>query len=223
MRYFIFILFIFSTGPSLASALDPTKLYGERIEFDVIREGKVVGEHITSFEKNGDAVTVTSRMNIDIFVLFLPVYAFDYQTTETWTSGQLTNLKVNVVDGSDRLAFHANRKRSDLAVLLEDRSYTIEGQIFATNHWNANVVNDRQVLNTLTGNVNDIIVTPKGAETIDVSGGQITANRYDYSGDLTDTSVWYDDQGRWVKLQFLARDGSIIKYLCRTCQAGIKQ
>ena len=45
----------------------------------------------------------------------------------------------------------------------------------------------------------------------------MAATRYAYSGDLK-ADVWYDDAGRWVKLRFRGRDGSVIEYVCRRCQ-----
>jgi len=32
------------------------------------------------------------------------------------------------------------------------------------------------------------------------------------------TEVWYDDWGRWVKMQFASRDGTKIDYVCKRCQ-----
>ncbi len=220
MRFIIFVVGTFFLFNAQAATSNPKSLYGDRIEFDVMRKGEVVGEHITRFEKIDDALRVTSTMNIDIFILFLPVYAFDYRTEEIWEDGQLASLDVNVLDGPDRTIFRAKRRDTKLNVVLADNAYQVTGNIISTNHWNADVVSQNKVLNTLTGNVNDVIITPKGAETIEVTDGSLKANRYDYSGDLTDTSVWYDEKGRWVKLRFLARDGSEIEYRCRTCSSG---
>ena len=49
--------------------------------------------------------------------------------------------------------------------------------------------------------------------------GPVMATRYAYSGELQ-TEVWYDECGRWVKMRFAGRDGSIIDYVCRQCQGG---
>jgi hypothetical protein len=220
MRFIIFIVGTFFLFDAQAATSSPKRLYGERIEFDVMRKGEVVGEHITRFEKIDDALRVTSTMNIEIFFLFLPVYAFHYRTEEIWQNGQMISLDVNVLDGPDRTIFRAKRKDAKLNVVLTDNAYHVTGNIISTNHWNADVVFQNKVLNTLTGNMNDVIITPKGTETIKVTDGFLNANRYDYSGDLTDTSVWYDEKGRWVKLRFLARDGSEIEYRCRTCSSG---
>ena len=220
MRILIAFLIVVMSAPQSLAAYEVKSLYGPQIEFDVLRNGDVVGEHITRFEQQGDDLVVTSRMNIDIFALFIPLYAFDYQSKEIWTGDQLAALDVKVRDGNDKTNVLVKRNATRLDVDLGDKAYQIEGSLITTNHWNAAVVKKDRVLNTLTGNVNEVRVINQGPETIDVVGGQLNATRYDYTGDLKDTSVWYDAEGRWVKLRFKARDGSTIDYRCRTCLVG---
>lgn len=212
---FVFGLMLLSAPAGALS--DIGDLYGDEIAFDVLRKGDVVGEHVTTFQKQGDEVVVNSRMNIDIMALFFPLYAFEYRSKEVWKGDRLTALDVRVLDGSDKTAFSAKRENELLDVTAPDKPYQVSGSLFTTNHWNSEVVKDRRVLNTLTGNINIVAVKKIGRENVDVVGGTLNATRYDYTGDLKDTSVWYDDQGRWVKLRFKARDGSMIDYRCRTC------
>jgi hypothetical protein len=49
------------------------------------------------------------------------------------------------------------------------------------------------------------------------TNGPIKATEFVYDGELK-TNAWYDKQGRWVGLQFKARDGSTITYRCMNCQ-----
>ena len=88
--------------------------------------------------------------------------------------------------------------------------------LFPTNHWNANVVNERVVLNTLTGELNRVEIISRGVETLKSRHGEIKGQRYSYTGDL-DTEVWYDQKGRWVGMEFKGKDGSIITYVCQQC------
>lgn len=222
MRCLAFLIFILSAPVGHATPIDPVSLYGNKIEFDVLREGKVVGEHVTRFEQSDQDLYVTSNMNIDIFILFVPVYAFDYVTTEKWVAGKMVSLDANVIDGSDRVAFSARHQGNKMLIEQAGRQISIAPDVLTTNHWNVDVVQDQQVLNTLTGNLNDVTITDKGLEEVMTLNGPVEARRYDYSGDLKDTSVWYDQHGRWVKLRFLARDGSTIEYRCRTCGGKAK-
>ncbi len=41
--------------------------------------------------------------------------------------------------------------------------------------------------------------------------------RVEASGDLTQTEVWYDPEGRWVGLQFVDQHGADMEFRCRRC------
>jgi len=198
---------------------DPIHVYGEQIAFDVLRNGSVVGEHVTSFQSQNDGFMVQSHMNLSIGFLFIPLYDFTYHSYENWRDDKLSRIRVSVDDGGKRLDFAGSRQNQIFKIRHSSGKYAVIGDVFSTNHWHPDVVkkNSRQVLNTLTGNMNVVSIEPNLPEDVTVKGGTVLATRYDYSGQLHDVSSWYDNEGRWVKLRFKARDGSTIEYLCRTC------
>jgi len=80
------------------------------------------------------------------------------------------------------------------------------------------VVKQNQVLNTITGLINEVSIRDNGFEKVSTERGMINATKYTYTGQL-ETTVWYDQQGRWVKMEFSGKDGSTITYKCKKCQA----
>ncbi|MEG3619642.1 DUF6134 family protein [Magnetovibrio sp. PR-2] len=219
MRTWIAALILMLLPFSAWAEIDPVRLYGDTIRFDVVRNGEVVGQHETRFSKVDGKLKVTSNMTLEIFVLVFPVYAFNYASVETWSNNRLRKLDVRVLDGSDTVEVSAIAKNDALLIMGPNGEDVVRTPILSTNHWNAEVLRHDKVLNTLTGRVNMVSIQRGAQETLPLPNGSVKAVRYDYNGDLTDTSVWYDQKGRWVKLQFKARDGSTIHYLCRTCEA----
>ncbi len=222
MRVFIaalvvYLVLMIGTVAS-ASNQNPMTLYGPKIAFDVVRDGAIVGKHETRFERAESGLTVTSLMSINLSLLFFPVYEFDYQSREIWRDGKLSGLIVKVSDDGEEKTLTLSRQKDRLKRIGGQSSEDLPGDIFPTNHWNAAVLEDKQVLNTLTGNLNSVIIKKIGLEDVETRNGVLRATRYDYTGDLQDTSAWYDREGRWVKLRFKARDGSTIDYICRTCK-----
>jgi hypothetical protein len=51
-----------------------------------------------------------------------------------------------------------------------------------------------------------------GSERIEVAGQAIVAEHYVVSGDF-ERELWYDDQGRLVRVRFRASDGSLLEYV----------
>jgi hypothetical protein len=192
-------------------------LYGNKIQFDVMRDGQKVGQHTTRFLTHGNNLVIETLLNLNVTLFSIPIYSFYYEATEIWSDDLMINLDVSILDGSERKTIKAVSTVDGFFIKGPSGDLLISGPIISTNHWNSDVVKEHQVLNTLTGAVNQVQIVNKGSERITVRNGNLKATRYDYTGDLTGTSVWYDDKGRWVKLQFIARDGSTISYVCNTC------
>ena len=221
MQKIKFIVICLITLQPANSLTKPALEYGGKIGFDVVRNGEVVGSHVTTFLQEDTELTVDSKMNLKIKFLGISIYSFDYRSLEKWSKGVLSSLDVNIKDGAEKISVSAQLGEQGLNVISPSGTYVISGPIISTNHWNADVLIQDRVLNTLTGKINKVKLINKGRESIPIKGGTILATRYDYTGELEDTSVWYDAKGRWSKLEFKARDGSMVEYICNTCDAGL--
>ena len=204
-----------------AREFSPLELYGEAIEFDVLRNGKPVGQHVTRFEQDGDRIVVHSEMSLKVDFLFFTAFRFNYRSTDEWCGDTLVRMRSSKKENDRLTEVLADRSGDGLTILTRaddaERTIETEGVIFPTNHWDARVVQEPRVLNTLTGGINAVEIISRGPETVATEQGEIRATRYSYTGELSN-DVWYDAAGRWVKLEFSGRDGSTISYRCRRCQ-----
>lgn len=200
-----------------ANGPDPISLYGDEIRFEVLRNGNAVGAHVTRFLPDGERLQVTSELTIEINFLIFTAYRFEYGSTDLWCGDQLVSLESWRNDNGEKHFVRADRDGEVVRVSNGDRDITAPGDIMPTNHWNAAVLTRDRVLNTLTGGVNTVEITPLGREPVMLADGQtIDAERFRYSGGIQ-ADVWYDADGRWVGLRFEGRDGSEILYRCQTC------
>ena len=198
---------------------DPIALYGPEIYFDVLRKGKPSGLHTVKFERTKDGFIVRSNFELSVKFLFVTAYRFVYRSESLWIGGILQHLTAEVEDNGSPFVISASKQGNSVVVDHDNQKYEVSAPLYPTNHWNAEVLSQRRVLNTLTGRVNRVTIKPLSREIVTTEYGDITANRYAYTGDL-DTEVWYDDMGRWVKMRFAARDGSTVEYVCRRCQGN---
>ena len=205
------------TEESFEPVADPLALYGAGIDFDVYRKGEKVGYHKVRFDTDGEDLIVSSRFHLEIRVLFITAFEYLYEAEGRWQDGQLMRLQAAVNDNGSLLSLAAERSGNKLAVRNAEGGFFEQAPIYPTSHWNAAVLPETRVLNTLTGRINSVKIERRGPERGATEMGDITATRYAYTGDF-EADVWYDDAGRWVKLRFQARDGSVIDYVCRRCQ-----
>jgi len=198
-------------------AIDPFRLYGDEIAFDVERDGDVVGRYVISFTRTDHGVLVNARVDVDVRMLFVPVYTLRYQAQELWRGGELQSIEASTNDDGDLVNVEATRDSQGLRVETNKGVYETPA-VLPISHWNAALLKGGLMLNGMTGEVDKVQVFDQGLDTVSTRNGSLRARHYLYSGDLNG-EIWYDEDGRWVKLRFRAKDGSMIDYICRRCQA----
>ena len=213
----LLILFFIATPTYGDENLPPWDLYPKGLTFDVKRNGDRVGRHTVAFKQTGKAeFQVNTMMTVTITLLSIPVYRYRYTSETAWQDGQMIRLTAEQNDYGDV---------SHVRALRQDQTWTITGpgvrvqsqkQLYPTNHWHAGVIAQREVLDTLTGQITDVTITPGEAERVKAQGRSVTATPYRYTGDIQVT-VWYDQAGRWVKMAFEAGEGSEMEYYCSEC------
>lgn len=203
-----------------SEAVDPFALYGDEIRFEVLRNGTPVGGHTVSFGRQGERITTTTRFEVAVDVLFFTAYRYVYASDATWNGSCLLELKATTDDNGDRTAVSVKREGPRLVVSGPEGMTSTGLATLPTEHWIYGAVGRDAVINTITGRVNAVEVEPAGAEAVRTADGRaISARRYVYAGELQN-EVWYDAEGRWVKMRFPAKDGSTIEYVCVTCGTG---
>jgi hypothetical protein len=156
---------------------NPFQLYGDSIKFDVYREGKNVGSHVVEFLGDVDDLTVISTFNLQISVLFINVFSFNYSSEANWKRGILERLVVDVDDNGDQFIFNVRKESGKLIVVNKQNNYSVSIPLYPTNHWNAGVLNEQRILNTLTGELNKVKIIKKGMEKIETGRGQFNSIR----------------------------------------------
>ena len=200
--------------------VDPLTLYGSTHKFLVLRDNAVVGDHVLSFSKQNNQIIAETVFNIKISFLGLSLYKYRYESRSIWEEGRLRKIDVRVNDDGTEII---NTARIEAAGYSINNSNDLlpNTTLFPTSHWNFEVLKQGQVFNTILGKLNQIEIKNLGPEKVKILNGFIEADHYQYTGELQ-LDAWYDKQGRWVKLKFLADAQSIIEYLCTTCSGFSK-
>lgn len=198
---------------SSKDALDPLRVYGvDRLSFDIYRGRSKVGTHEVEFKRVGSRFIVDSRTEIDVSVLLIPVYSYDYTSRETWCGNQLDQIKTTVTENGEESRVTATAVEVGLNVRINDQvEEIVANEIFTTNHWNSGVLSSSEVFNTITGRMNQIVVIPENGLAQD---SEVT--RYRFDGELN-IAVAYDQDGRWVGLYFKDKRGADVEFRCVQC------
>lgn len=202
--------------PADGRLADPMLLYGEEMLFTVERNGRPVGEHRVRFARDGEDIVADVRFALTIDVLFVTAYRYTYTSSSRWRQGCMVALDALVDDDGKRERVSARADGDVLRIEGPSGPGAAPLGVYPTDHWHPGVLGATAVLNTLTGRVNAVRIVDRGPAAVPVGGRVRPARHYAYTGDL-DTEVWYDAEGRWVRLRFAARDGSTIESVCVRC------
>ncbi|MFN3880834.1 MAG: DUF6134 family protein [Nitrincola lacisaponensis] len=218
-----FILSCLVLPVQAADLLSPNQvlsLYGERVEFDVQRSGRSIGSHHLIFSEENEQLRVDVEMNLNIRVLGLFSYRYVYQATEWWQQGVLQRLQVWVNDNGDETRITAVAEGDQLRLTEGEQTRWLPGDLLTTNHWNSAILAQQTVLNTLTGESSQLSVEYLGEAQAPVGAQEVPVRLYRLGGELKDTQTWYDSEGRWLGMEFSARDDSRIRLVKRGGQDG---
>ena len=194
--------------------MNPFELYGGCIAFSVFRKGKKIGSHKVSFKGEPENFTVKAECHLAVNLLFFTAYKFQYSSVSQWSEGVLNSLDVSTTINGIKSRVKARREDYELSIIGKKGKSRVKLPIFPTDHWHFGVVDENIVINTLTGDLNNVVILRKNQERLTCGSRSFLAQRYSYTGDLK-TDVWYDEEKRWVGMQFAGSDGNLVDYKLR--------
>lgn len=186
------------------------------LRYTVLRDGDPIGTHAFRFRKDGDAVEVAVTTDIAVKMAFITLYRFRHDAHETWRGGRLVGLKSETDDDGTEHSLVVTAAGDGLQVVGDGDRRRVPKTIIPASLWNPDIVRDGKsvVLNTLDGTTMKITVEDLGPETVTVENSPVEARHYAVKGDL-ERELWYDADGRLVKLRFEGDDGSDIQYVLK--------
>lgn len=185
-------------GPVMAAAVDSIPPGGV-ITFDVMRNGKDIGDQVIRFDRTGDTVQVSVETDVKVKVPVIGVsaYVFRQSSQETWQGNKLTALKSKT-----------DNNGKDAAITLG------ASPLVPASLWNAEIVKATQILNTIDGTTMAVAVQNLGPDTVQTGHGAVPATHYRLTGGL-ERDLWFDAGHRLVHVALTADDGSRVDYVLR--------
>ena len=207
-------IFGWSQAQATVSGLEWTPSDGEKLQFDVLRQGKPFGTHTISFNIEGDNLDVSSDVELEVKIGPFKAFYYKHDSDEVWTNGELVRLTSTTRKEGDDFSVEAQKDGDRLDVSGTQFSGELPLSIIPSSHWNIREVESKTILSTEDGRPLDIVVEKLGRETITAGGKSIEADKYRLKSELT-VDLWYDASGKWVKCAFEAR-GQKIEYVLKS-------
>ncbi|HXV40116.1 MAG TPA: DUF6134 family protein [Steroidobacteraceae bacterium] len=197
------LLLIAGTPPSLAATGD--------WDFRVLLDGREIGRHRFTLAGAGEGVVLKSEAQFDVRVLFISAYRYVHEAVERWQDGCLESLASRTETNGERITVSAQSQDGRLAVIGPAGRDLHDGCVMTFAYWDPRILEAERLLNSQTGELVPVEVTPQGLETVSVRGQPRPASRHRISGPGLAIDLWYAD-GRWVALEALAEGGRRLRY-----------
>jgi hypothetical protein len=182
----------------------------DTLAFHILRKAETIGEHTLTFTRTANDLTVEVAVDIVVGIGPIAFFRYRHRATERRSAGRVTAVDSETND--DGTPHRMTARREDAGLVVEGSRasrYTAPPRSLPGTHWDRAML-DAPFINTEDGRLMHPTVTPDGMHTIDVTGGAVEAQCYKLRGDC-DLDTYYD--AAWAGLQFIARDGSQIRYV----------
>jgi hypothetical protein len=227
MRFWVpFLLVLGLILPGAASAAVPVPdgfPPAGTITYDVWREGSKIGTHSVDFLRDGDKLTVRTRIRIEVKLLFVTIYRFEHDAEEDWVAGKLMRFTAKTDDnGTDRdvlLERDGGQLKGRYNSPNNSEPASLPGDLIVCSLWNPATPDQTVMIEPTKGRAKAVTIVDRGLEEIQVGTRTVEAHHYSVTGDLR-REVWYDADGEVAQAQYPAKDGSLLTFKLRADATG---
>ena len=182
--------------------------------FDVFLNDKKVGKHSFTVSQSGGEKQVESEASFKYTVLFIPAYRYEHTAAERWEDQCLVEIDEKTNANGERLEVRGQHTGSAFRLVNgDDTRAELPECVMTFAYWNPAILESQRLLNSQTGEYEDVTVALEGREQLTVAGQQIDTLRYRLSAEAGDITLWYSSaDNTWVGLEAPAKGGRKLRY-----------
>lgn len=180
--------------------------------FRVFLDDKEIGRHEFVLQQQDSQQLLKSEASFEYRLLFVKLYEYQHENTETWSGNCLTNIESST---------DANGEPFKVSGSLRDGQFVVQGSKGVSQlppcsmsfaYWNPDFLKEKQLINVQNGEVLDVVVSDPQQVQIMVRGKTETAWRYALQAGEMNIELWYSENNEWLALETDARGGRRLRY-----------
>jgi len=180
--------------------------------FRVYLDDKEIGHHDFTLQEGEDRRTLQSEANFEYRIMFVKLFGYEHENTETWAGDCLTG--INSTTDANGEPFRVNGSLDGDRFLLSGTAGEAElpscSMSFA--YWNPVFLQEDRLINVQNGEVLDIEVSEPELVQLEVRGVMQSAYRYELGAGEMKIDLWYSENNEWLALETDARGGRRLRY-----------
>jgi hypothetical protein len=203
------VLLMAVAAPVSAQAMTPTLNW----KFGVLLDDKEIGHHSFRVSQDGSRQLLETEAKFDVKILFITAFRYRHQNTEAWEGDCLATIDAQTDSNGKALAVKGQVQGDRFEVSSATGTANLPECVQTFAYWKPEILEADRLLNSQTGDYEDVTVVFEGADVVEVGSESIAASRYRLSAKAGDIKLWYaSDDSRWLALEAPAKGGRTIRY-----------
>jgi hypothetical protein len=204
----VFLLIIISLATSAGAAAD------EQVwRFRVFLGDKEIGTHEYFLTERDNELQVRSEASFEYRLLFVKLYEYEHENTETWSGNCLTAIDSQTNANGKPFKVKGMLKEDRFVLTNNTGSAELVGCKMSFAYWNPSFLAQDQLINAQNGEVVDVMVSEPRLEKIEVRGNHQMARHYKIQAGEMEIELWYSENDEWLALETEARGGRRLRYV----------
>ncbi|MDZ7804525.1 DUF6134 family protein [Thiohalophilus sp.] len=179
--------------------------------FTVYLDDREIGYHRFSVAYAAEQQRVVSEARFDVKFWFINAYEYRHYNREIWRDGCLIEVDAATDDNGELSQVNARRDNGQLTFSRPENK-SLEGCIRSFAYWSPRLLEAPRLLNTQTGEYQDVALTRLGKDKLTVGDQIQEANRYRLRHAEFVIDLWYSDQDEWLALESSTETGATLRY-----------
>jgi len=204
---FATLLFLFTAN---ASASLPQQ---SQWQFKVLLDSREIGSHQFTVSQANGQQTIQTDASFDVKVLFVNLYRYRHQNTEVWQGNCLRSINAETDANGKQFSVAGQANDSYFQVNTASTETELPACIMTFAYWNPAFLTEDKLLNSQTGEYEDVTITRVGEESLRVNDEAVAAVRYLIDLKAGPITLWYGASDfRWLALESVAAGGRTLRY-----------
>jgi hypothetical protein len=156
---------------------------------------------------------LTTEASFDVKFLFITAFRYRHQNTEIWNDGCLASIDASTDSNGQQFDVRGEIGDGSFNLLSAEGLMMLPRCVQTFTYWNPAILESQKLLNSQTGDYEDVSVTLEAREQVTVAGERVDALRYRLSAQSGDIILWYSStDNTWIGLEAPAKGGRKILY-----------
>ena len=182
-------------------------------QFRVYLDNRPIGTHDFRVSATDSHQRVETEAGFDVKVLFFNAYRYRHQNVELWNDNCLLGIDAKTNANGELFNVTGSAGERGFNVSTGDATDSLPACVMSFAYWNPAFLKADRLLNSQTGEYEDVDISSAGIEPVAINGSSIPAERFDIRLSKGTISVWYSvAEQRWLALDAPAKGGRRIRY-----------